>query len=403
MLDEQTCREVIELAMREMEGDQAHAFLTTTARTRVEFCEDQVGPALRVEEKALTVWVSRARCVGRATNNDLAGRSIKQLAVLAGDLARAATEDPDFAPAVEPQHYAAIPAYDDATDAFEPAAQVDLVERVRSRVSEKSLRGSGWLEVQSQDFAVGNSRGNFGFHRGTSAELSVVAASADGGEGCASASAVRVADLDPSAVADRACAAARALRSLASGRYAVTFAPSCVAALLAPFLEGFGRLHGGERVLGDALSLASDAAHPLVLAPPFDETGAARERCVWIDHGKLVSACRARPGALVLDVDAAGSGTRPTPARSLLVTRLLEVRRPDSCSGIIAGVAGGVLVLEQGEVVARAPDFFFEHAPTQWLGARASGLARVWSPDGGALAVPALEIEPQAVVFARES
>src|SRR5262245_28692638 len=195
MLDTQTCREVIELAMHEMEGDEARAFLTTNARTRIEFGGERVGPAIRVEEKELTVWVSRGRRVGRASNNDLNGRPIKQVALLAGELAQSAPEDPDFAPALGPQRYAEIPAFDQDTEALEPAALAQLVERAVARVREHDLQASGWLEVQARDFAVGNSRGNFGFHCGTAIGISIAAQAADGGEGFASGAGARVADL----------------------------------------------------------------------------------------------------------------------------------------------------------------------------------------------------------------
>src|SRR5262249_36980132 len=155
-----------------IEGDEGRALLTTTARTRIEFSGDQVGPASRAEEKELTVWVSRGRRVGRASNNDLVGRSIRQLSMLASDVALAAPEDPDFTPALPPQHYAEIPAFDEATAALDAAAQIQHVERVLARVRERGLHASGWLDIRAQDFAVGNSRGNFGFHRGTSVALS---------------------------------------------------------------------------------------------------------------------------------------------------------------------------------------------------------------------------------------
>jgi predicted Zn-dependent protease len=401
MLDSQTCREVIELAMHEMEGNDARAFLTTNTRTRIEFGGGQIGPAIRVEEKELTVWVSRGRRVGRASNNDLNGRPIKQVALLAGELAQAAPEDPDLAPALAPQRYAEIPAYDEATDALEPAALVQLVERALARVRAHAREGSGWLELQSQDFAVGNSRGNFGFHRGTSIGISIAAAAADGGEGYASGAAARAADLDLEALAERACAGACALRVVESGRHPVAFAPECVAALLGPFLDWLATLHGGERVLGETLTLASDPAHALVLAPPFADTGAPSERRVWIERGRLVGPLRERPGALVLE--GASAEMKEAPPRALLVTRISDVMLADACAGGIAGVASGVLVLERGEIAARAPDFFLELPAAQWLAARGSAPTRVWSPAGGAVAVPVLAIDQQAVVFAQES
>src|SRR5262245_55919076 len=140
MLDAQTCREVIELAMREIEGDEGRAYLTATARTRVELAGERVGPAIRVEEKELNVWVSRGRRLGRSSNNDLAGRAIKQLSMLASEVALAAPEDPAFVPALTPQSYPEIPAFDAATAALDAASQLALVERVLARVRERGLQ-----------------------------------------------------------------------------------------------------------------------------------------------------------------------------------------------------------------------------------------------------------------------
>src|SRR4029453_1654078 len=105
--------------------------------------------------------------------------------------------------------------------------------------------------------------------------------------------------------------------------------------------------------------------------------------CV-VGGARLVGPPGERPRALVLE--GASAEMKEAPPRALLVTRVADVTLADACAGGIAGVASGVLVLERGEIAARGS------APT-----------RVWSPAGDAVAVPALAIDQQAVVFAQES
>ncbi len=175
-----------------------------------------------------------------------------------------------------------IPGFDEATARAGPLERRDGVKAALDRARGRGLDSSGFFENGARWSAIANKKGNFGFHRSTSAEYSTTMRTSDGtGSGYAAFGAPRLADFDPATLAERAAIKAESSarpRDLPPGKYTVILEPEAVADLLGglafalnarsadegrSFLSkpgGGTRL--GEKLFADGVTLRSDPFDP---------------------------------------------------------------------------------------------------------------------------------------------
>src|SRR5438309_523821 len=106
----------------------------------------------------------------------------------------AARPYPEKVEPLGPQDYPVIPGFDEATARAGPLERRDGVKAALDRARGRGLDSSGFFENGARWSAIANKKGNFGFHRSTSAEYSTTMRTSDGtGSGYAAFSAPRVA------------------------------------------------------------------------------------------------------------------------------------------------------------------------------------------------------------------
>ena len=147
-----------------------------------------------------------------------------------------ARPNPEAVEPLGPQKYLSIAAFDDATADASPIVRSRGVKVALERARGRGLDASGFFETGARWSAIANSKGNFGFHRSTSAGYSATMRTADGtGSGYAAVDAPRLADVDAAALAERAAIKAETSakpRDLPPGKYPVILEPHAVADLL---------------------------------------------------------------------------------------------------------------------------------------------------------------------------
>jgi predicted Zn-dependent protease len=305
-------------------------------------------------------------------------------------------------------------AFDDATAAAGPARRDGGVKPALDRARARGLDAAGFFETRASCEAIANKKGNFGFHRSTSAAYSTTMRTADGtGSGYAWFASPRVSDSDAAALAGRAAAKAESSahpHDLPPGRYTVILEPAAVADLLVflafsmnaraadegrSFLSkpGGGR-RIGEKLFADGVTLRSDPFDRRNPGNPWtgfagrfggrggDSGGLPARKTTWIENGVIrtravdrfwATQTKVEPvplsGGLILE------GSNKTlqalvdeTERALLVTRLWYIRPVNPLNVTATGLTrDGVWLVEKGKTVHPVSNFRFNDSPVNLL------------------------------------
>ena len=357
---------------------------------------------------------------GSTTVDELDDASLQEAVARSEALMKAGRPDPEQLEGLGPQDYPVIPGFDEATAHAGPLDRRDGVKAALDRGRGRGLDASGFFETGARWVAIANKKGNFGFHRSTSAGYSTTMRTSDGtGSGYAAFDAPRLADFDPAALAERAAVKAETSmkpRDLPPGKYTVILEPEAVADLLGglafalnarsadegrSFLSkpgGGNRL--GEKLFAGGVTLRSDPFDPRNPGNPWvggggrggglgfggfgggGGGGLPARRTTWIEDGVVKTFAVDRYWAAKTKVDPlpfSGSlvmdGSKKTldeligeTDRALLVTRFWYIRTVNPQNATSTGLTrDGVWLVEKGKIVHPVTNFRFNESPVNLL------------------------------------
>jgi predicted Zn-dependent protease len=388
--------------------------LSETGHTR--FAANEITTAGMVRNVAVSITSREAGRSGTTTTDELDDSLLREAVARSEALMAAAQADPEFVESLGPQSYPAIAAFDDATATAGPIQRRDGVKAALDRARTRGLDASGFFENGARWSAIANKKGNFGFHQATHAEYSTTMRTADGtGSGYARLGSLRLSDIDPAALAERAMQKAESSakpRELPPGAYTVILEPEAVADLLVFLIfslnaraadEGRSYLSKpgggtrlGEKLFADAVTLRSDPFYPRHPGTPWAEGGfrggggrggrgsggLPARKTTWIENGvvKTLAVDRywakktnAEPvplsGGLILE-----GSDKPLEAliaeteRALLVTRFWYIRSVNPQNAMSTGLTrDGVWLVEKGKIVHPVVNFRFNESPVNLL------------------------------------
>ena len=396
-------------------------------RTRnLRFAANQLSTAGVTEDAQATITAVAGRRRASVTTNDFTREGLERAVRKAEAIATLAPEDPEAMPLLGAQPYRELPAaYDEATASLDAAAAIAAATSALAPArAGKALEVAGFLLVSGSATVLGNSAGLFAYHRGSRANYTITARTADGtGSGWASDDAVAWSALDVAKTSARAIEKAMRSRNpvaIEPGRYTVVLEPTAVGDLVSllgrylqaraaeegrsPFSRRGGGTRVGEQVVSPLVTLASDPADPAVLGTPFDGEGLPLARQAWIEQGVLRTLQRSRAWAartggtptggassLLLgggdaSLDAMIAGTQ----RGILVTRFWYLREVDPRTALHTGLTrDGTFLIENGKVTKSIKNMRFNESPLFLLNnVEALGPAvRVGDGDGGPVTV----------------
>src|ERR1700761_6112337 len=101
---------------------------------------------------------------GSTTTDELDDSLLREAVARSEALMAAARPDPEQVEGLDPQHYPAIPGFDDATAKAGPLERRDGVKAALDLARGKGLDTSGFFETGAGWSAIANKKGNFGFH-----------------------------------------------------------------------------------------------------------------------------------------------------------------------------------------------------------------------------------------------
>jgi len=364
-----------------------------------------------VEDAVLVLTAGREGRTGSLSTNDLSDDGLKEAIVRAAATRDLMPVDPERVDLLPAQTYPALEKYDDESARARAAEQAPGVKSTLALAHHRELVAAGFFETGVTHRAIGNSKGNFGYHLATDVELSVTMRTSGGtGSGWASGYSPRFAEVDAKSLARRAAEkgiASAAPRDVPPGDHTVVLEPAAVAALLMTLQFGalsrraadegrsvFSKQGGGsrvgEKVAHESVTLRSDPFDPRVPATPWSPgvsgsgstDGLPNRRVTWVDKGILKALYADRywgrvtgveptpaPGSLVLD-----GGTQSlddliaSTERGLLVTRFWYIRTVNPQSWQLTGLTrDGLFLIEKGKLAGPAANLRFNESPVVML------------------------------------
>lgn len=310
------------------------------------------------EDTGVKVRVVRDGRVGIASTNDLSKEGAAKASRDALEIAQIAAPDPLY-PGMAPRaEYPKLDGYVEAAAAMTPADQAEEVAQILAHATE-GLEGAGAYETQMVEVAVANTEGQFCYHPGTQANVSLLMSGTDGGAGYAEAFGRSPDDLDNEQVGQRAAKKARDSanpRDLEIGRYDVVLEPLAVSTLVAfltwmgfggrQIIEGRSCFSGriGEKLMDAAITMTDDALSPESLGMPFDFEGTPKQVVELVKDGVVLGGVHDRRSAKQAGTESTGHALPPPNPEGPFPLNVTVGTGDASVQDMIAGTERGLLV-----------------------------------------------------------
>jgi predicted Zn-dependent protease len=402
MMSETDARTLLNKVVKLSKADECSATLTGGVTGNIRFARNEVSTSGIVDDTTLVVQVAFGRKVGTATIGSFDDASLQRVVRRAEELARLAPENPEFMPTIDKQEYKPSNTFDENTAKLTPEfrAQVgaDCIEPCR----ENKLVAAGFFLDNSGFVATANSRGNFGYQKTASADLTCTVRTDDEqGSGWVASNVADISQFDAKRSIQTAMSKAKGskdAKALEPGKYTVILEPAAAAGLIGFMMFGFdarqsdegrsflskkgGGNKMGEKVFDSRVNVYSDPWEPGMEVLPWDQEGLARERTQVVKDGVVEYLQYSRfwakekerravgqPGNLIM-----AGGTKSTEdmikstQRGILVTRTWYIRLVDPQTMLLTGLTrDGTFYIEDGEIRYPIKNFRFNESPVIML------------------------------------
>jgi predicted Zn-dependent protease len=402
MITEYEARSLVERILKFAEADETEVSISSGTTAHLRFARNTPSTSGQSTNTVIAVRSTFGTRSGMAQINQLDDDALRNVVNRSEELARLAPEDPEFMPALGPQGYPKPNSWVEETAHVGTEGLAPGAEQCIRDAAARGLVAAGFLRVDANAQAIGNSSDLFGYHRSTIASLSETVRTNDGGgSGWVSRAANDLRTLDFKELS--AIAVEKALRSvkpqrLEPGRYPTILEPSCVADMVRSLLfsmdarsadEGrsyFARKEGdtkvGEKTFSEIVHIFSDPLHPIVPGFPWGEDGLPQKRVEWITGGVVKTLHTSRYWAKKQNREAipfpsnvlltGGNGTLQdlisSTKRGILVTSLWYIRSVDPQTLLLTGLTrDGVFWIEDGEIAHPVMNFRWNESPAAVL------------------------------------
>ncbi len=409
MISKEQAKRITDSVLSRASADETSIELTDVTAAHLRFARNSPTTSGIYNGPSLSISSTYGTRTSSVTINQFDDASLSDGVERAEALAKLAPENPEHMPVLSATEYPDISAaydVDTAEDGSEFLATA--VSRCLSDAVDSKLVAAGFSETASRMDCIASSKGNFGYHRSTSAYLAETArvptAANDGqalGSGWASASSHRMSGVDYAAVSQTAIAKAKASarpRALDPGKYVTILEPACVANLLGMmmfsmdarradegrsyFSAGPGDSRRNQRLFADSVTVYSDPQDPLAPAAPWGGENLAQKKRLWIENGRLINLHTSRywaqktgteavpfPSNIIMKGGAASlDDLIASTERGLLVTSLWYIRGVDPRTMLFTGLTrDGVYLIENGKISYPVQNFRWNDSPVSVL------------------------------------
>ena len=392
------CEAIAKKVLSFSHADECRVTISSGERANTRFAQNQISTAGDNYNNTVSIRAVFGKRVANVSTNRLDDTSLRAAVENAERIARLAPEDPELMPELGPQTYDEPIVWNDATASLEPEARADAVRAITEPARRAGLISTGYIEAQSQAFAVANSAGLFAYQRSTAVAFTTTVRTQDGtGSGWAGGSDNDFRRIDPRALAERAIEKARRSVNpvaIEPGRYTVVLEPTAAANLIQLIAgavnargadEGrsfFSKAGGGnkigEKVVDERVTLVSDPLDPRVPANTVGGDGLPSKRVNWIENGVVKNlaydrfwaqrtgkAPNSAGGTLSMGGgDSSVDDMIKSTERGLLVTRFWYIRPVDPRTILFTGLTrDGTFLIENGRVTRPVKNLRYNESP----------------------------------------
>lgn len=398
MLSEQEAKNIIDRILSLSKADEVEVNLSGGSTSHLRFARNTPSTSGTAKNVTLSVRSTFGKKSGSASTNQFDEQSLRDVVRRSEELAQLSPEDPEFMPALGPQKYLSVKAYDDSTAKIGPNYLANGAAECIRQASEKNLIAAGFIRTSAGMSAIGNSNGLFGYHRATTVFFSETVRTAEGGgsgwvtRGSHKADDLNFRQLSTIAI-DKAIMSAKP-RSMPPGKYVTILEPSCVADMMqfmgfamdarsadegrSFFSKPGGGNRLGEKIFPDFVNIYSDPTNPTVPGSPWSGGGLPQRRVEWVKDGVLTNLSYSRfwaekqgkepvppPSNIIMK---GGSGSLEDLIKStkqgVLVTSLWYIRSVDPRTLLLTGLTrDGVFWIENGTIAYPVMNFRWNDSP----------------------------------------
>lgn len=402
MLSEQDAKKLVDKIISYSTADEIRVVINGSRIGNIRYARNTVSTNGETNNLSYSVTSVFGKRSGISTGNEFDDVALERIVKRSEEIARLAPENAEHLPALGPQQYEGAKTYSENTALIDQAFRVNATLASIEQCTRQKTTAAGYLQDATSFFAIGNSKGLFGYDKLTGGEFTVTARTADEkGSGYGVQYFTDSSKLDTKAVtaaAVRKAIASREAKELKPEKFTVILEPQAANDLLELLInamdartadEGrsfFGKRGEGnrigERLFNEKVTIISDPFNAENPATPFTLDGLPRTRVTWVENGVLKNLPYSRYWALQKRVDAL-----PAPAgimmqgtdqslddlikgtvKGILVTRFWYIRQVDAQTLVQTGLTrDGTFYIENGVIKHAIKNFRFNESPAAML------------------------------------
>jgi len=396
---------IIAKALALAKAEHCEVTLTGAANASTRFSNNAITQNIAKTDATLTVLSAYGQTKGKAATNDFSDAGIASCVRRAEEIAKHSAPDTEYLPPIPQPAYLDVKAHFPATGAFTPDDRAKAI-RESCRLCEKAgMNLAGSFATESGAWAVGNSKGLFGYWPYSDARYlsTVLTGDSSGWAESLSNDVTQVNPLAATGIAKQKAEAARNPVEVKPGKYTVILEPAAAAEMILFMLfsmdakaahEGRNGFAGKEntQITSPLITLRNQPDHPCCPGPPFLAgdwdwiipltCGMPVPETMWIERGVLKTLMYSRfwaqktghaytgmPSNLILlGGDASLEELVASVDSGLLVTRFWYIRYVDPMTMLFTGMTrDGLFQIEKGKVTHGVKNMRFNESPLAML------------------------------------
>lgn len=402
ILNKEDAQALLKKVLAYSTADECEVSLSGVEGGNIRYARNAVSTAGDTNTLTLAIRSVYGKKSGTATINEFDDASLKKVVQRAEELAKLSPENPEYMPMRGPIDYKESKSFIPATAAIQPDTRAEAVAKSIKVSKDNKLESAGYIENRTSFVAVMNSKGFFGYNKGTDVIFSVTTRNQEGtGSGYAARGFNDVNKLDTAAAtriaAQKANGSANA-KAIEPGKYTVILEPVAATYMLENMFRGFdartadegrsfmskpgGGNRIGEQLMDEKVTIYSDPFHPELPDATWNPEGFALDRVNWIEKGVVKNLSYSQFWAQKKNV-AAGpfasniimeGGTASleelikSTERGILVSKLWYIRLVDAQSLLLTGLTrDGTFYIENGQIKYPIKNLRFNESPVIML------------------------------------
>ncbi len=412
MLGEAEAKSIAEQTLGFIQADSAEVVISSKASDLTRFYKNSIHQNVEEQEVRvhLKAWIG-ARS-GMASTNALDEVSLKELANKAAEIIAVSSEGEAIPTLTRPASLTAAASLDPAAIEQTPQARAEAVRQVCEAAAMHDQEAYGAYMVETNELAVANSEGHFGYHAGSLADFQTVVRN-NGASGWAQASHWKLDEVPVQSLGEEA------IRKATDAANPSSMEPEMLTVVLDPYatvdllqmlsLPGMsgravadGRSWISERIgqqsMNDSVSIWDDGMDPGGVPQPFDSEGESKQRLDIVRDGVVKGGVYDRQTAAKQGQKSTGHALSPefppmirmysplptnlfmapgdqstqdmieSTERGMYITRFHYTRHVHPRDCVVTGMTrDGVFLIEDGKIQGPVKDFRFTQSYVEAL------------------------------------